>query len=510
MSEEYYHGYTSICSYIRSRNEDCSFREFVELYKEMIIESPPNTDDWTGLEVAWRTRFLGNVERIIPEKYVDIDAKVVSETSKKSLMSYWQNIINEKRRHSSDTVVSKISSFSSHEDQEFQAMDADSLPKKRSRTEKEDATQEDLLNSVTEASNTFSKIDFPTYYDKLKTIWHTNDAEANYYVIDLGDVDILSKTRELLDDEELKSLFERLTLDDENNHISTKASEYLTLFDQLIEYPLEGKATEDDNTEKNIKDKVISEIEETIHGLNDIPTKFRYLSNTLPLPVLQFDQSQYSDLYIIKSISSHIDGFTKMKGILENTSERSWTAHILSFLDSIQYFSCERTIPTKLDLQVTDYKADGVAEFFKRPNQIPMFLLEVSGDPNKPDPDKFNNDRQKLMKEGVFALNKFMTRTKLPTWDVCKTLGIFLAQGYSNNLEIGQMIYIGPGLYFYSPFTVPSLIIPTSDTELEHTPRLIRTFLCLRFNVIEKIKRFKEFERRGYLRVMKPMTNDNY
>ncbi|RHZ68231.1 hypothetical protein Glove_296g68 [Diversispora epigaea] len=152
-----------------------------------------------------------------------------------------------------------------------------------------------------------------------------------------------------------------------------------------------------------------------------------------------------------------------MKGILENISERSWTAHILSyfffitfsFLDSIQYFSCERTISTKLDLQVTDYKADGVAEFLKRPNQIPIFLLEVSGDPNKPDPDKFNNDRQKLMKEGVFALNKFMTRTKLPTWDVCKTLGVFLAQGYSNNLEI---------------------------------------------------KRFKEFERKGYIRVMKPMT----
>ncbi|RHZ89269.1 hypothetical protein Glove_16g111 [Diversispora epigaea] len=370
----------------------------------MIIESPPNTDDWTGLEVAWRTRFLGNVERIIPEKYVDIDAKVVSETSKKSLMSYWQNIINEKRRisvinnhisgslkileatakHSSDTVVSKISSFSSHEDQEFQAMDADSLPKKRSRTEKEDATQEDLLNSVTEASNTFSKIDFPTYYDKLKTIWHTNDAEANYYVIDLGDVDILSKTHELLDDEELKSLFERLTLDDENNHISTKASEYLTLFDQLIEYPLEGKATEDDNTEKNIKDKVISEIEETIHGLNDIPTKFRYLSNTLPLPVLQFDQSQYSDLYIIKSISSHIDGFTKMKGILENTSERSWTAHILSyfffitfsFLDSIQYFSCERTISTKLDLQVTDYKADVLQNSSNGPTKSQCFCLK--------------------------------------------------------------------------------------------------------------------------------------
>ncbi|RHZ68224.1 hypothetical protein Glove_296g67 [Diversispora epigaea] len=131
-------------------------------------------------------------------------------------------------------------------------MNSDSLPKKRSRTEKEDATQEDLLNSVSEASNTFR------------------------------DVDILSKTHELLNDDELKSSFERLTLDDENNHISTKVCEYLTLFDQLIEYPLEEKATEDDSTENNVKDKVISEIEETVHGLNDVATKFRYLSNTLP------------------------------------------------------------------------------------------------------------------------------------------------------------------------------------------------------------------------------------
>lgn len=93
---EYYHGYTSICSYIRNRNEACSFREFIDLYQEMIIHSPPNTDDWSGLETAWEMRFLRSVKDIIPEKYDDIHSKVKSETSNKSLIYYWQNIINEK------------------------------------------------------------------------------------------------------------------------------------------------------------------------------------------------------------------------------------------------------------------------------------------------------------------------------------------------------------------------------------------------------------------------------
>ncbi|CAB4415310.1 unnamed protein product [Rhizophagus irregularis] len=69
---EYYHGYTSICSYIRNRNETCSF---IDLYQEMIIHSPPNTDDWSGLETAWKMRFLRSVKDIIPEKYDDIHSK---------------------------------------------------------------------------------------------------------------------------------------------------------------------------------------------------------------------------------------------------------------------------------------------------------------------------------------------------------------------------------------------------------------------------------------------------
>lgn len=68
------------------------------------------------------------------------------------------------------------------------------------------------------------------------------------------------------------------------------------------------------------------------------------------------------------------------------------------------------------------------------------------------------------------------------------------------------MIYIGPGLYLFSPFTVPSLTIPTSATNLIYTPRLIRTLLCLRYNIIKKMQKFKEFERKEEQRIMNPDT----
>ncbi|CAJ0847541.1 5785_t:CDS:2, partial [Entrophospora sp. SA101] len=115
---------------------------------------------------------------------------------------------------------------------------------------------------------------------------------------------------------------------------------------------------------------------------------------------------------------------------------------------------------------------DGVLEFFEQPKQIPLFLLEVSEGPNNPDLDKVNGDRKKLMDEGVFALNKFMISTELAIWKVCETLNVFLAQGFADKIEIGQLIFIGPGLYLFSPFTIPAPTIPTSFINLEHAPRL--------------------------------------
>ncbi|CAG8622025.1 5646_t:CDS:2 [Ambispora gerdemannii] len=368
------------------------------------------------------------------------------------------------------------------------------LPKKRARNTQQEAekgiTDEDLVDSVIDASNTFGKVEFPSYYSKLKSIWNNQDA-TNYHVIDLGDKDTLYKVHDLLDEDELKSLFKRLVLDDEDMHINEKTRKYIELFDQIVEEEnLEDicddvvvdevdLVNENNEETKNMKgdnekfNKSIAKMKEIVHQLDGLPEKYHYLSNTFPMSAQYYDQSKMPDMFIVKSISSHLDTIIKMNGAMKNTPE-------------------QLTISTKIDVQENNFKADGVLEFFERPMQIPLFLLEVSEGPNNPDPDKINEDRQKLMNEGVFAINN--------------TLKIFLAQGFGDNVEIGQMIFIGPGLYLFSPFTIPALVIPTSTDNLEHVPRLIRTFLCLRYNVLKEVRMFEKFAKEGQRHIAKPKT----
>ncbi|RHZ75672.1 hypothetical protein Glove_212g30 [Diversispora epigaea] len=95
---ENYCGYTSVCSYINQSQDECSFSQFLDLYREIIIKAPPNPKKWNSLEVVWKGRFLKVTREVIPDKYDDISAKVELETSKRSLMNYWQNILIEKKR----------------------------------------------------------------------------------------------------------------------------------------------------------------------------------------------------------------------------------------------------------------------------------------------------------------------------------------------------------------------------------------------------------------------------
>ncbi|CAI2184048.1 6230_t:CDS:2, partial [Funneliformis geosporum] len=309
-----------------------------------------------------------------------------------------------------------------------------------------DVVNKYLVNSVINASDIFGKVTFPSYYNKLKTIWKTRDSESNFYVLDLGDGDTQKQG-------ELDSLYERLILEDEEKFISEKTHEYLAFFDDIVPAQSKGdKAVNsylvDEGNNETIEEN--SEVEKIVHQLGS-------------------------------NISNHFDIITKMNGTMNKTPERTWTAHVLAyiffitfcFIDSSQYFSYERDISTKINIQDNSYKVDGVLELFERLKQIPLFLLEVSEGPNNPDPDKINYNRRKLLSEGVFGLNKFMLTDKI---------------------EIGQL---GPDLYFFASFTIPVLMIPTSDTDLNHVPRLIRTLLCLRYNLVEKIKRFIEFRKEG-------------
>ncbi|RIA90127.1 hypothetical protein C1645_823748 [Glomus cerebriforme] len=330
---------------------------------------------------------------------------------------------------------------------------------------KEDITDE-IINSVIHASNTFGQVEFPLYYSKLKSLWDNQDAAA-YHVIDLRNKEILTQVHELLDEDELKLLYNRLVLDDENMYIDEKTHKYLELFDQIIEEEERDENLEDDevldgvadnelvdkNSEKtkNMKgeserfNESIAKMEEIVRQLDGLPEKYHYLSNTFPIPAQHYDQSKMPDMFIIKSVSSHLDTIIKMNRVMINTPERTWTAH--------------RNIATKIDVPENDFKADGVLELFKRQMQIPLFLLKVSEGPKNLDPGKINEDRQNKLK-------------------------VFLAQGFSDNVEIGQMIFIGPGLYLFAPFTILALTIPTSTDNLEHVPRLIRALLCLRYNVL--------------------------
>ncbi|CAG8544188.1 10635_t:CDS:2 [Funneliformis mosseae] len=301
------------------------------------------------------------------------------------------------------------------------------------------------------------------------------DVVNEYLVNSMIDAsDVFGKIYRLLDEGELDSLYERLILEDEEKFISEKTHEYLAFFDDIVPAQLkEDKAVYsylvNESNNETIEEN--NEVEKIVHQLGSVPEKYHYLSNFFPIPA-NYEQPKMLDLFIVKNISNHFDIIIKMNGVMNKTPERIWTAHVLAyiffitfcFIDSSQYFSCERDISTKIDIQDNGYKADG---------QIPLFLLEVSEGLNNPDPDKINDDRHKLLSEGVFSLNKFMLSTELPKWKVCETLRIFLAQAFADKIEIGQLIFIGLGLYLFALFTIPVLTIPTSNTDLNHIKRFI-------------------------------------
>ncbi|GBB89228.1 hypothetical protein RclHR1_15900004 [Rhizophagus clarus] len=110
-----------------------------------------------------------------------------------------------------DTDNMYYQELSSVKSQSQEAVASKSAKNRNEESVEEHISQEDLLNSVNETSNTFKQIEFPTYYDKLKTIWNTCNAGTNYFVLDLRDKEILNQVHNLLEDCELESLFERLS-----------------------------------------------------------------------------------------------------------------------------------------------------------------------------------------------------------------------------------------------------------------------------------------------------------
>ncbi|CAG8713110.1 18551_t:CDS:2 [Rhizophagus irregularis] len=310
------------------------------------------------------------------DKQSQIDALNVLEATRNQKTEEYVDRVNSRLSKRTKMTKGEMDMSLGHKRSYDEELPSTSSKKISTYENEEDITQEDTLSSVAES------------------IWHDRDPETDYYIIDLGDEETLNQVHELLSDYELNSLFERLRLTDED--------EYEKSCDNGdIEGENKDITDEKDNEE-------FAKMKGKVHQLDRQSEKLHYLSNTFPIPVESYDQSM-PDIFVIKSVSSHLDTITKMNGIMGNTPERTWTAHVIAylffvtfcFIDSLRYFSCERDISTKVDAQDNGYKADGVLKFFERPRQIPLSLLEVSEGPNNPDPNKINGDRKKLMNEGI-------------------------------------------------------------------------------------------------------------
>ncbi|PKC72066.1 hypothetical protein RhiirA1_452791 [Rhizophagus irregularis] len=276
------------------------------------------------------------------DKQSQIDALNVLEATRNQKTEEYVDRVNSRLSKRTKMTKGEMDMSLGHKRSYDEELPSTSSKKISTYENEEDITQEDTLSSVAE----------------LKSIWHDRDPETDYYIIDLGDEETLNQVHELLSDYELNSLFERLRLTDEDEYVKGENKDI---------------TDEKDNEE-------FAKMKGKVHQLDRQSEKLHYLSNTFPIPVESYDQSM-PDIFVIKSVSSHLDTITKMNGIMGNTPERTWTAHV--------------------DAQDNGYKADGVLKFFERPRQIPLSLLEVSEGPNNPDPNKINGDRKKLMNEGI-------------------------------------------------------------------------------------------------------------
>jgi len=53
-----------------------SYYEFLTLYRDAIISSPPFSENWNGLDGAWAHRFLKEAKEIRPDDYETLKEEV--------------------------------------------------------------------------------------------------------------------------------------------------------------------------------------------------------------------------------------------------------------------------------------------------------------------------------------------------------------------------------------------------------------------------------------------------
>ncbi|CAG8753265.1 2874_t:CDS:2, partial [Ambispora leptoticha] len=67
-------------------------------FRDVIVLSPPFSDEWNGLDGAWTHRFLKKAEALNPKDFEILKVKVDSERSKNGLQAYWEGVIHKRKK----------------------------------------------------------------------------------------------------------------------------------------------------------------------------------------------------------------------------------------------------------------------------------------------------------------------------------------------------------------------------------------------------------------------------
>ncbi|CAG8623587.1 5625_t:CDS:10 [Gigaspora rosea] len=89
---ECFPGHFALLTYLTER-ENWSYYEFLTTYRDVVISSPPFSEEWNGLDGAWTHRFLRKAKEFKPNDHENLKNKVDSERSNKGLQAYWEEVI---------------------------------------------------------------------------------------------------------------------------------------------------------------------------------------------------------------------------------------------------------------------------------------------------------------------------------------------------------------------------------------------------------------------------------
>ncbi|CAB5377038.1 unnamed protein product [Rhizophagus irregularis] len=95
--KEPYSGYHALVSYIKD-NTQCSYTEFLNLNRNVILSSQPFSKKWNVLDLTWTRRFLKQVKEVREYDYATIEKKVKKQCANQGLKICWETIIYEREK----------------------------------------------------------------------------------------------------------------------------------------------------------------------------------------------------------------------------------------------------------------------------------------------------------------------------------------------------------------------------------------------------------------------------